>query len=467
MNLERPSHAQWSSRFAFLMAAIGSSVGLGNFWRFPYTAGANGGGVFVIFYLLCAFFIAYPLLMGEYAVGRRGGSSAVGSFENLAKTASASPKWALPGWLGMLTSFFILSFYCVVAGWVIAYIWPSFSGTFSGASPEKVESWFGALTGSPYKMMLYQTIFVGLTALIVGRGLKKGIELAAEILMPLFFLMLLGLLLYAAFTGAFAQAVSFLFKPDFSQFTLDGALKALGQAFFSVGVGVALMVTYGSYLKPDVNIPRAAAIVVGADTMVAIIAGLVIFPIVFAQGLDPAAGPGLFFVVLPSAFANMPFGSVLQGIFFVLALFAALTSSISLLEITVAWCEEKASVSRMSASLGLGFVLWLIGAGTLFSLNYLDFLDLVTGSFLLPVGGLLAALFVGWIMKTQDLEEELKGLPKPLLRFWIMTLRYVVPLCISVVLIVGLWEKLAPKPPVQEVQTEEVVVEEVQASETP
>lgn len=427
--------ATWGSRFAFIMAAVGSAVGLGNFWRFPYMAGENGGGAFILIYLGCVLLMGIPLLMAEYAMGRKAGMSAIEGVQSLARAEGKSLNWGALAWIGALAAFFILTFYMVISSWVLAFIPQAFTGAFAGFDAAKAGENFGATIGDEPQMILLLFLFIAANVIVVGRGVKGGLELAATVLMPLFFLMLIGIVIYAASQGDFAQAADFLLKPDFSEVQFSTFLAALGQAFFSLGVGVGLMITYGAYLPKDTGIPSSTLIVAGSDTLVSVIAGFAIFPLVFAFGLEPGGGPGLFFVTLPIAFGQMPGGDILGGAFFTLALFAAFTSSISLMEVGVSWLEERQGVTRWGASLGVGFVLFMIGAGYIYSTEFIDFVDFVTGSLMLPLGGLLVAIFAGWVLSREMLVSELgEGW---VMAAWRTVIRWVTPALIGFILVFG------------------------------
>ncbi|WP_022696531.1 sodium-dependent transporter [Euryhalocaulis caribicus] len=434
-------HEHWSSRFAFLMAAIGSSVGLGNFWRFPFTAGENGGGAFIIIYLFCVALVAFPALVAEYVLGRRGGYSAVGTIGALAQESGRSRRWEGMGWLGILTSLFIVTFYSVVAGWVIAYAQFAFSGDFASGAPEEIQAKFSELTSNPGRQLLYHAAFVALTVFIIARGIKRGIEAAVKFLMPAFFIMLLGVVAYALIEGDVGQAASFLLRPDFSQVTFTTVQVALGQALFSVGVGSVLMMTYGAYLNPDQNIVGSSGFIAFSDSLVAIIAGFAIFPLVFATGLDPAGGPGLFFQTLPVAFSQVPGGSIVAGVFFLLALFAAVTSSISLMETGASWAEEQTGLNRRAAAVVIGVCVFMMGAGSAYSLQYLDFVDFVTGSIMLPLGAMLVAIFAGWVVKREHLMSELSHASPSMRNIWYILVKFVVPVGVAVILVGGLANK--------------------------
>jgi NSS family neurotransmitter:Na+ symporter len=413
-------------------------VGLGNFWRFPYTAGENGGAVFVLVYLACVFLIAFPILIAELAVGRHARRSAVGSTRKMAFDAGASEMWSIAGWVAMCGGVMILCFYSVVAGWVAAYVFQMGTGAFVGASPEAVAGAFGELVSDTPTVIGWHSLFMVVTIGIVSLGVTKGIERAVTILMPLFFLMLVGLVIYAGMTADMGAALSYLFTPDFSEFSGQTLIAALGQAFFSIGVGSAIMITYGSYLKREDNLAQSATIITGADTMVAIIAGLAIFPFVFAFGLDPEAGPGLFFETLPSVFAQMPGGQWVGTAFFVLAFIAALTSSISLLQVIVSFGEEHTDFGRVGSAVFFGAIIFMFGVGAAFSGGFFDVLDKVSGNILLPLGGLLIAVFTGWIVSRQLMLTELDKASAAFFNYWRFTIRYLAPVAVALIIIAGL-----------------------------
>jgi NSS family neurotransmitter:Na+ symporter len=438
----------WGSRFGFIMAAVGSSVGLGNFWRFPYTAGENGGGAFILIYIACVLLVGLPLLMAEYSMGRKSGMSAIEGVESLARAESKSGNWGVVGWVGSLTAFFILTFYMVISVWLIAFLLQAPTGKFEGMDAAASGSNFLNTIGQGENALATKWGILGLLSLfllanilVVGRGVKGGLERAATILMPAFFIMLLVVVGFAVTQGDFTAAADFIFTPKWEDVGFSTFLSALGQAFFSIGVGVGLMITYGAYLDRDTNIPRSSALIVGADTFVALIAGFAIFPIVFMVGLDPASGPSLFFVSMPVAFGEMGgAGTLMATVFFALALFAAFTSSISLMEVGVSWLEERQGVTRFGAALGVGFVLWMIGAAYVFSLDYLDFVDFMTEGLLLPLGGLLVAIFAGWIVSRHMLESELgEGW---VMNTWRFLIRWFVPPFVAFVLVFGFLDKV-------------------------
>ena len=441
----------WSSRMVFLLAAIGAAVGLGNIWKFPYTAGVSGGGAFVLVYAAAVIAIAIPIVMAELLIGRRARRSPVAAFIKLAREAGASTGWQITGWINLTAAFLILSFYSVIAGWAVAYVPKLATGVFTGADAAVTTGQFQGLLASPWSLVLWHTVFMVLSVVIVARGVQRGIEWAVKILMPALFAILLMLVFYGAIAGDFEQAVDFLFTVDFSK--VDGAvvLNAVGQAFFSVSVSMGLLIAYGAYLPETVNIPRNAVIIAFADTFVAILAGLAIFPLVFGNHLDPAEGPGLIFVTLPIAFGNMPLGWLFGSLFFVLLVFAALTSAIALMEPVVAWAQDNRQLRRSTVAAAIGLAVWLVGLASVLSFNVLadfkplpfgplegktlfDLLDFITSNVLLPVGGILIALFTGWVLSSDSTREEL-GLPDGLLfKAWQFLLRFVAPLALAKVL---------------------------------
>ncbi len=432
---------QWASRFAFLMAAIGSAVGLGNLWRFPFQAGQNGGSAFVIIYLVCVFIIAYPILVAELAIGRHKGLSAVGSTRQLALDIGKSRNWAVVGWIGVIASFIILTTYSVIAGQVLAYSVMSVSGEFAQqASGDAAQTL--SLYAGPTHALLWHTLFMVITILIVSAGLHGGIERVVTVLMPLFFVMLAGLCVYALTTGAAGDAIKYLFAPDFSALSPTIVLAALGQAFFSVGVGAAIMITYGSFLPKEEKIGGSAAIIAGSDTLVAIVAGLMIFPIVFAHGLDPAAGSGLIFGAMPAVFTGMPAGSIIGGLFFFLAFIAALTTSISILITVSAVLVEELDLNRIQAAFAVGVLAWAVGAATVMTSGLSGWLEFVSGSVLLPLGGLLVAVLAGWVVPRNIMRNELSATSDGLFRFWRVLIRYLATIAIALILLLGIDAKV-------------------------
>ncbi|MDH5649397.1 MAG: sodium-dependent transporter [Gammaproteobacteria bacterium] len=437
-------HGEWSSRLAFILAATGSAVGLGNIWKFPYITGENGGGAFVLVYLLCIALIGIPIMMAEILLGRRGRQSPINTMESLAEEAGRTPHWRLLGWAGVLGGFLILSYYSVIAGWALAYVVQTADGLFTGASAERVKTIFDDLVTNPGRLLFWHTLFMTMTMTVVARGVQSGLEQAVRFLMPTLFVLLVILVGYSMNTGAFAQGLDFLFTPDFHRLSWNSVLIAMGHAFFTLSLGMGAIMVYGSYLPKDASITQASFYIAGADTLVALMAGMVIFPIVFSNNLEPGAGPGLIFQTLPIAFGQMWGGAFFGTLFFVLLVFAAWTSSISLIEPAVAWLVENHSVSRVKASVVSGFVTWLVGVGTVLSFNkwsevtffgktFFDLLDYITANIMLPLGGLAIAIFVAWLMKKRTAREEL-ALPKgPGYSLWYFLIRYVSPAAVLIV----------------------------------
>ncbi|MGO1246700.1 MAG: sodium-dependent transporter [Oceanisphaera sp.] len=438
--------ALWSNRFVFIMAAVGSAVGLGNIWKFPYITGENGGGAFVLVYLACIAIIGLPLMMSEVMVGRRGGKSPIGTMAVVAKAEGRSPRWVGVGIMATLAAFLILSFYSVIAGWTMPYIISALSGQFSDISAESTGALFDGLLASPWQLLMWHSVFMGLTILVSAGGVRHGLERAVTKLMPALFVLLLILVAYATTTGHFGEALSFLFKPNFSALTAESILIALGHAFFTLSLASGAMMAYGAYLPKQVSIARTAVVVAIMDTGVALLAGLAIFPIVFAHGLAAGEGPGLIFVTLPVAFGQMPGGSFFATLFFVLLLFAAWTSSISMLESLVSYLNEK-GVSRVTAAIGGGLAAWLVGITTLLSLNVwsdftpldmfarfegktlFDLYDYLTANIMMPIVALLIALFVGWKMNPEHSKRELGAWHK----VWFPVVRYLSPIALLIV----------------------------------
>jgi NSS family neurotransmitter:Na+ symporter len=434
----------WSSRWVFFLAATGSAVGLGNIWKFPYITGENGGGAFVLVYLGCILLIGIPLLMAEVMIGRRGRQNPDGAVARLAREAGASTRWRAAGWLGSLTGFLILSFYLVIAGWALSYVPITLSGTFSGVDAEASSDIFGALLADPLRLVVCGTLVLAATMLIVGFGVRGGLERSLRFLMPGLFVLLLALVGYAAMTGEFMQALEFLFVPDFSELTASSVLVALGHAFFTLSLGAGAMMVYGSYLPEGTSIAKTSVLVALADTVVALLAGLAIFPLVFANGLEPGAGPGLIFVTLPIAFGQMPLGQVVGGLFFIMLVIAALTSAISLSEPSIAWMTERFGMSRLKAVLVSGALLWLLSLGSVLSFNawadyqlfgktFFDSLDYLTTNWLMPLGGLVTVLFTGWALQRETVREAIGIRHAGLFRAWWLLLRFGTPLAIVLV----------------------------------
>ena len=462
----------WSSRWAFILAAIGSAVGLGNIWRFPTLAGENGGGAFVIFYIGCVVLIGLPLVLSEIVIGRSGRSDAVGSVRNVATESGRSERWAALGWIEIMAAFLIVSFYSVVAGWVLYYAGAMgadflgvltsgdpFGSAFQGETSEDVLGRLGGLLGNPALLIAMHFVFIGTTFWVVSSGVHDGIEKAATWLMPAFFVLLIGITVYGALVGDIGETIAFMFEPDFSRLTAPAMNEALGQALFSMSLGSAALMTYGAYVDRETKLAPTATMIAFADTGVAIIAGFMIFPIVFAVDLDPAAGPTLVFQSLPVAFQQMPAGSLIGFLFFILIFFAALTSSISLLEAPTSWGINERGWSRRKSAGIFAFSAFLIGL--LCALGYnllsdvrplafwsifakadiLDSIDGLTGKVILPLAALLTAIFVGWRADKKLVEHE-AGLDGALFGLWRFLVAWLAPVAVGLILLFGLFPAL-------------------------
>lgn len=434
----------WSSRAGFVLATIGSAVGLGSIWKFPYEVGENGGGGFVLFYLLGLAVIVAPLMLSEFAIGRHGRADARLSIASVARDHGASRSWGGIGTLGVVTSALILSFYSVIGGWALAYALGTLWSGLPGGTAAVVQARFDGLLASSVEMAAYHTVFMALTAAIVGRGVAAGIERAAKILTPALAALMVVLAAYSMIEGDVAATLRYLFAFDPSRITARTVLEAVGLGFFSIGVGLAVMVTYAAYAEADIDLSRAAITAIVCDTAISFLAGFAVFPIVFANGLDPASGPGLMFVTLPLAFAAMPAGTAAAVAFFLLLFIAALASAISMLEMPVAFARSNLGWTRGKAVAISATLIWLAGFFSVFSFNlwrewfplspyplfasatFFDLLDYLTSNILLPLGGLLLALFAGWSLPARFLADTL-GLGRVATALLRVALRYVVP----------------------------------------
>lgn len=434
----------WGSRLGFIMAAAGSAVGLGNIWRFPFTAGTNGGGAFVLVYLFFVALIGFSVMLTEFAVGRRRQLAAVGAFK------SVDRRWTFTGVLGVLSGFLIMGFYPVVGGWAVAYIFKSATGLL--ANPGAIGDTFGAFITSGIEPLVWMVVFLALNIAIVAKGVSSGIEAAGKVLMPLLFIILIiiaarGLMLPGAWAG-----MEFLFTPDFSKINGSVILAALGQAFFSLSLGMGCMITYGSYLNKEENLISNAAIVTTMDTVVALLAGVAMFPAMFSFGMEPAAGPGLVFVVVPTIFSEMGGAGVLFAVLFFVALtVAALTSSVSLLEVVVAYLMDEKGFGRKKAVFGTSAVMAVLcvlaslslgGLGpVLFGKGAFDVFDLLTDKIFLAIGGMLLCIFAGWRLNKEELKEEITNGGKiafGLFEFWYALIKYVIPVTVAIVAYSGI-----------------------------
>ena len=433
------SHGAWIGKWTFILAATGSAVGLGNIWGFPYKAGTNGGGAFVLIYLACIVVIGIPIMISEIIIGRRAGNSPINAMRRVSIDSNQSSMWQFVGWSGIFAGALILSFYSVIAGICLNYIF--ISATSSGAISASDQ--FGSVISSPGNLLFWHSLFMILTALIVSAGVKDGIGKMVKILMPMLGFLMIFMVIYSMINGNFSQAISFLFAPDFSQVTSDTVLQAMGQAFFSLSLGMGSIMAYGAYMPKDQRVINTSFTVGSLDTLVAILAGLAIFPIIFAFNLEPGSGPGLVFVSMLSAFNQMEFGYVIGPLFFVLLSVAALSSSISLLEPGVAFLAEEQILSRRRAAEIISFFVWVLGIGSALSFNiwsdlylisdrnFLDSMDFVANQILLPLGGMLIAIFVGWFMKESLIKDEIGQINPIVYKLWRFFVKFVAPTCVA------------------------------------
>lgn len=436
---------QWGSRFGFIMAAAGSAVGLGNIWRFPYITGKYGGAAFVLVYLAVVIIIGSSVMLAEFAIGRNAQSDAVGSFRKL-----GGGLWPLVGWMGFFCGFVILSYYSVIAGWTVAYMVKSFGTLMESAAAGKAGDVFGAFVSDPVQSISYHLIVMAMVGGIVYKGISGGIEKSCKVLMPSLFVILLVLIVRSVTLPGAGAGLEFYLKPDFSKITSEAVLAAVGQGFFSLSLGMGCMITYGSYLGKREYLPTTASTVVFLDTAVAILAGFVIFPAVFAFGIEPGAGPGLTFVTLPQVFAKMPMGMFFSFAFFLLLFIAALTSAISLLEVVVTYAIDQLKWSRAKASIVMATAIALLGIPSALSVgghipqiagkDFLDAADFLTNNIIMPLGGIFISVFVGWIW-ADGAKAEVTDNGRtvfPMYTVWLWTCRVIAPVCIAVIFFKGL-----------------------------
>lgn len=438
----------FGSRFGTIVVVGGSVVGLGNIWRFPYIAGENGGAAFVFIYILISLMISVPIMLSEFAIGRSTKRNALRAFKKL----SDGGWWHAVGYLGIATAFVILAFYCVIAGWTMEFIRESVAGSFIGSDSATIKANFDGFVASGWKPVVWAGVFVGLNTLIVMAGVEKGIERYNKILMPLMFLILLGLAINSVTLSGFADGVRFLWNPDFSKISLNVIMEALGQSFFSMSLGMGTMITYGSYINRRENMFRLAGTVAVSDVVVAILAGLAIFPAVFSFGISPTSGPELVFLTLPNIFAQMAGGYFISILFFLLLFSAAITSSVSLMEVVVAYaCEEFRISRRMAAMMASATVAVLAtlcavsqmpdSALTVGGLNLFDFFNNVSSDYMLPIGAFMIVIFAGWKMSRQVFANELTNGATVGMRIYTVLrpmIRYVIPLVIAMLFLSGL-----------------------------
>jgi NSS family neurotransmitter:Na+ symporter len=447
---------RWSSNLMFLAAAVGSAVGISNVWKFTYVAGENGGGAFVLVYVCAIAFVALPALIAEFLIGRRGGASVVKTMDELRDRDGISPLWRYYGQMAAIGAFIALSFYSVIAGWTLDYFFHAVTKGYAGITAKQTAASLGELMQSPGRMIVSQVLFLGLTALTVAAGIRGGLERVLRWLTPTLFVLLIALVIYAFFAGDFTAGATFLFIPDFSQLDAETILLAIGQAFFSLGIGLGVLLTIGAYMDSRSSIVRASIVVAAADAIVALLAGLAIFPIVFANGLSPAEGPGLIFATLPVAFGQMPAGAILGPLFFILMAIAALTSAITIMETVVSVIEDYSAMSRRRIVLVLSLLLWVFGLGTVFSFsslqdfhplgfiqafesrNIFESLDYIVSNWMMPAGGVLVAVLAGWGLQRSATLDELQLTDGRFYKTWRLLVRYLVPVAIALVFLVNL-----------------------------
>lgn len=438
----------WASSFGFIMAAAGSAIGLGTLWQFPYMTFKNGGGLFVLLFLFFTVFIGFPIFIGELVMGRKAQRGAVGIYSTLSKDA---PGWKMIGWLSVLSPFLILSYYCVVAGWGLNYILLSLNQVFEGKTSTQVADIFNTLYKSSQINVLFQVIFLMITAGVVYQGVRKGIEHWSKILTSALLVMLLGLLAFSMTLSGFGQAVHYVFYPDLANLTPSGVLEALGLAFFTLSLGQGIMLTYGSYMSKTEDIPKTAAIVSTMNLVVSVFAALMIFPIIFTFGLQPEEGFGLVFQTLPVLFAELPGSLVLSTVFFILLVFTALTSSVALLEVIVAnfidlkgWSRKRATIYATIAVFLVGIPCALSGSGALFAnwkimygKNFFQTIVDLVSQWILPICGLGVSIFLGWIMKKEDTKVAFfQGTNwKGIFGIWYLFVRFIAPIAIFLIIL--------------------------------
>jgi len=444
-NNERESmHGLWSSRLTFILAVTGSAIGLGNIWKFPYVAGANGGGAFVLVYLICILVIGFPIMVSEILIGRKGRRNPITSMQLLGTEETGSQSWKVVGFIGLFAGFLILSYYSVIAGWTLHYFTLSLTGDFTELNTEKVNLLFSELTSSISTQAIFHSLFMVMTIIIIARGIKNGLEKAVKFMMPALLFIMVILLIYSITQGDFAKGVDFLLKPDFSKITAESILAAMGQAFFTLSLGMGCIVMYGAYLPKNESIVKTSLTIIFCDTLIALLAGLVIFPIVFDNNLAPTDGPGLIFLTLPLAFSDITGGILFGSLFFILLGFAAITSAISLLEPSVAWMIETQKIKRTTSAIIIGSVIWLLGFLTILSFNDLsdftfwkgtifDNFDYLASNILLPISGLLFTIFASWFMTKSSSRLELSDVSPTTYAIWKFLARVVAPIGVIII----------------------------------
>ncbi len=444
MNTDNNTRATLGSRIGAILVAAGGSVGLGNIWRFPYVAGDNGGGAFLILYIGCIVLLGLPIMLAEMAIGRHSQLNVVGTYK------SVSPAWRPLGYINLLISMLIMGFYFVVAGWTAEYFVSSVTGELAKLdSVEQYSAFFDTFRTNPWKPVLYSWIFIAVNHIIIALGVEKGIERSSKILMPVLFIILIVMSVNAVLMPGGAAGLEFLFKPDFSKINIDVFYQAMGQAFFSLSVGLGALITYASYFSRKTNIVKTAVSVTILDTLVAIIAGVMIFPVVFSVGIEPSSGPSLVFITLPAIFNTLPLSALWSSIFFLLLVIAAVTSTISLHEVFTLYIIEQWKIKRSVAAIitsAMAAVLATLASlslgdwsgFTIMGYSFFDALDMFTSNILLPISGIGISLFAGWVLNKKILRDELTNFGE--LRFrpfsiFILLLRYLCPILAGVILL--------------------------------
>jgi NSS family neurotransmitter:Na+ symporter len=428
--VQTSSRGNWTGAAGFILASMGSAVGLGNVWRYPYITGQYGGAAFIFLYIGCVLAVGIPLMIAEILIGRKTQRNPVGAFRKL---RPGSP-WVLTGWLGVVSAFTILSYYAVVGGWVLHYVYLSVIHAFAGKSAEQVTHIFISMNVNPELQIFWLAIFMLVTIVIVSRGVSSGLEAGNKIMMPLLFALLIVLSIYALQTSGAAAGIDFLLRPRWQKIGPVAVLEALGQALFSLSLGMGTMITYGSYLSRQGSLVRPAFFIATGDTLVAVLAGFVVFPLAFSFGLEPGAGPGLIFRTLPIAFAQLPGGYWVALGFFILLSFAAITSSISLLEVASAYFIDEQDWSRNRAAWTLGIVIFLLGIPSAMGEHFLGAMDALATNYLLPIGALLIAVFTGWVLTENERNDQFSGRNiVALLPVWSFLIRFVTPVAVMLI----------------------------------
>ncbi len=442
----------WSSNLAFYLSVAGAAIGLGTLWRFPFLVGQHGGGLFVLVFIAACLFVAIPLLVAEFTIGRRGGPNVPLAAGRLAVASGRSPAWAAVGILGTLAIFLIMTYYSVIGGWVLSYVEAYAFGGAADLDHAGLTARFGALLADPWRLAFWHAVFMGATVGISAAGIQRGIEVGNKIMMPGLFGILLGLAIYALEQGNAGRAIAFLTEVDLAQLTGELVLAAVGQAFFATGVGMAIMIAYGSHVAASTSLPRSAVVVTFSIILASVLSSLLIFPLVFESGVDPAQGPQLAFIVMPSIFVGMPGGALVGTLFFVLLAFAALSSSIAGLEPAGAWLMERFGMRRVPAIALVAAIAWVLGLATVLSFNYwsdfhplsaierfrtatiFELTDIFASNVLLPVGALLTSLLVGWRLDRREVEAAFGG-QDAMRATLVLLLKYACPIAIVAVLV--------------------------------